>query len=148
MATKTEIWNEVQEVLAAHKAKQQLVDALEAILKPKSGGGVVQYPMKTIEDKNYHYCRYAAIYVVEDEIVLSNGKSKGYSKKAIAKWTRLGKEADKLNKEAMELLLAGDIEGGQEKAKASEELRNKRNYSTQYEDIKQDYIAAGLGLDA
>ena len=140
MATKTEIWNEVQEVLVANKAKQALIDALEALLKPKSGGGVVQYPMKTIDDKNYHYCRYAAIYVVEDEIVLSNGKSKGYSKKAIAKWTKLGKEAQKLNEDAMKLLLANDIENGQKIAQEAEELKNKRNYSSMYEDIKQYYI--------
>lgn len=148
MKTKSNVWAEVQEVLVANKAKQTLIDALEAILKPKTGGGVVQYPMKTIDDINYHYCRYCASYIVEDEMVMSNGKSKGYSKKAIAKWTKLGKDAQKLNDEAMKLLLNNQIVEGQDKAKEADDLKNKRNYSTMYEDIRQLYIDANQSLEA
>ena len=64
MKTKTELWSQVQEILVANKAKQTLIDALEAILKPKTGGGVVQFPMITKNGINYHYCRYCAIYIV------------------------------------------------------------------------------------
>ena len=148
MKTKSNVWAEVQKVLVANKAKQALIDALEAILKPKTGGGVVQFPMITQNDKNYHYCRYCASYIIEDEIVMSNGKSKGYSKKAIAKWTKLGKEAQKLNEEAMKLLLNNQIVEGQDKAKESDELKNKRNYSTMYEDIRQLYIESNQLLEA
>jgi hypothetical protein len=148
MKTKSNVWAEVQEVLVANKAKQTLIDALEAILKPKTGGGVVQYPMKTIDDMNYHYCRYCATYIVESEMVMSNGKSKGYSKKAIAKWTKLGKEAQKLNDEAMKLLLNNQIVEGQDKAKEADELKNKRNYSTLYEDIAEEYRQLGFSTEA
>lgn len=148
MATKTELWTRVQEILVANKAKPALVEALQDLLKPKAGGGVVQYPMINKDDVNYYYCRYCAIYVAEDEIVMSNGKSKGYSKKAIAKWTKLGKDAQKLNDEAMKLLLNNEIVKGQDKAKEAEELKNKRNYSTMYDDIKSYYIESGLGFEA
>lgn len=148
MATKTELWTQVQEILVANKAKQPLIDALESILKPKTGGGVIQYPTINKDGINYHYCRYSAIYIVEDEMVLSNGKSKGYSKKAIAKWAKLGKDAQKLNDDAMKLLLDNKIVEGQDKAKEAEELKNKRNYSNQYEDIKAYYIENGLGFEA
>ena len=148
MKTKTELWSQVQEVLVANKAKKSLIEALEAILKPKTGGGVVQFPMISQNGINYHYCRYCACYIIEDEIVMSNGKSKGYSKKAIAKWTKLGKEAQKLNDEAMKLLLNNQIVEGQDKNKEAEELKNKRNYSTMYEDIRQSYIEANQTIEA
>ena len=40
----------------------------------------------------------------------------------------------------MKILLANDIEKGQKIAQEVEELKNKRNYSSMYEDIKQYYI--------
>lgn len=145
---KSDIYSQVQEILVAHKAKQPLIEAIEAILKPKTGGGVVQYPMITKDGINYHYCRYCACYIVEQEIVLSNGKSKGYSKKAIAQWTKMGKDAQKLNDEAMKLLLENKIIEGQDKAKEAEELKLKRNYSNQYVEVKLAYIDNGLGFEA
>ena len=33
--TKTQIWNEVQELMIAHKANKKLSQALEDLLKPK-----------------------------------------------------------------------------------------------------------------
>lgn len=146
MATKTELWNEVQEVLVANKAKQALFDALEALLKPKSGGGITQNPMQTINGVNYHYCRYADIYVIESEIVMSNGKSKGYSKKAIAEWTRLGKEVQNLNAKAMAKLLDGDTTEGAKIATDAEALKLARNTPDLYLDIKQYFIDNGLSI--
>jgi hypothetical protein len=136
---KSDVYSQVLEVLVAHKAKQPLIEAIEAILKPKTGGGVVQFPMIVDNNINYHYCRYTGYYLPESEMVMSNGKSKGYSKKAIALWTKYGRDAQKLNDEAMQLLLNNQIVKGQAKAKEAEELKNQRNYNTMYDSVREEY---------
>lgn len=136
---KSDVYSQVLEVLVAHKAKQPLIDAIAEILKPKTGGGVVQFPMIIDNGINYHYCRYTGYYLPESEMVMSNGKCKGYSKKAIALWTKLGRDAQKLNDEAMQLLLNNQIVEGQDKAKEAEKLKNERNYNTMYDSVRAEY---------
>ena len=143
---KTELHTLVMQLCEEHKANKKLIGALDELLKPKSGGGIMQNPMQTINGVNYHYCRYADIYVIESEIVLSNGKSKGYSKKAIAEWTRLGKEAQNLNAKAMAKLLDGDMAEGAKIAAEAEALKLARNTPDLYLDIKQYFIDNGLSI--
>lgn len=143
---KTELHNLVMQLCEEHKANKKLISALDELLKPKSGGGIVQNPMQTINGVNYHYCRYADIYVVESEIVISNGKSKGYSKKAIAEWTRLGKEVQNLNAKAMAKLLDGDKAEGAKIAADAEALKLARNTPDLYLDIKQYFIDNSLSI--
>ena len=145
---KTQLWELVQSLLVEHKASKKLAQALEDVLKPKAGGGISQNPMKTIDGVNYHYCRYSAIYVVEDEMVLSNGKSKGYSKLAMSLWTKKGKEAQLMSNEALQLLMAGDIEGGTAKAKEAEQLKLDRNNPSSYLEVKSSLIEKELGIEA
>lgn len=144
--TKTEMWTQVQEILKSHKASKKLSEELEAILAPKAGGSVVQNPMKTIDGVNYHYCRYSGLYVIESQMVMSNGKSKGYSKLAISKWTKASKIIQDLNNEAMKLLLAGDAENGKAKAKEAEELKVLRNDVSYYDDVREIIKDKGYAL--
>lgn len=137
--TKTKLFETVMELCQTHKANKKLTSALEELLKPKTGGGVVQYPMIVDNDINYHYCRYTGYYLPESEMVMSKGKSKGYSKKAIAKWTKIGRDAKALEAEAMKLLLAKDFEAGTAKNNEAEELLNNRNKTNQYGDVREDY---------
>jgi hypothetical protein len=143
---KSQLHTLVMQLCEEHKANKKLIGALDELLKPKSGGGIVQNPMQTINGVNYHYCRYADIYVIESEIVMSNGKSKGYSKKAIAEWTRLGKEVQNLNAQAMAKLLDGDIAGGTKIAADAEALKLARNTPDLYLDIKQYFIDNSLSI--
>lgn len=143
---KTELYNLVMQLCEEHKANKKLIGALDELLKPKSGGGIMQNPMQTINGVNYHYCRYVDIYVIESEIVLSNGKSKGYSKKAIAEWTRLGKEVQNLNAKAMAKLLDGDMAEGAKIAADAEALKLARNTPDLYLDIKQYFIDNNLSI--
>ena len=143
---KTQLHELVMQLCEEHKASKKLTSALDELLKPKSGGGIVQNPMQTIDGVNYHYCRYADIYVIESEIVMSNGKSKGYSKKAIAKWTSLGKEVQNLNAKAMAKLLDGDMAEGTKIAADAEALKLARNTPDLYLDIKQYFIDNGLSI--
>lgn len=137
--TKTKLYETIMNLCAEHKANKKLIAELEGLLKPKSGGGVVQYPMQTVNDINYHYCRYTGYYLPETEIVMSKEKSKGYSKKAIALWTKMGRDAVALEAEAMKLLLAKDFEAGTAKSNEAEALKNDRNKMNRYDSVRAEY---------
>ena len=118
--------------------KTNVVALMASLLEkytPKAGGGQVQNPSYVENGINYHYCRYLTIYRPEDEMVMSNGKSKGYSKIAIARWTKAGKEAKLLQEQALKQLLAGNVVEGQDLNSQAEELLLNRNKAEFYQDL-------------
>ena len=102
---------------------------------PKAGGGQVQNPSYIENGITMHYCRYLTIYRPEDEMVMSSGKSKGYSKIAISRWTKAGKDAKVLQESALKELLAGNIVEGQDFNAQAEELLLLRNKPEFYQDL-------------
>ena len=102
---------------------------------PKAGGGQVQNPSYIENGVTMHYCRYLTIYRPEDEMVMSSGKSKGYSKIAISRWTKAGKDAKVLQESALKELLAGNIVEGQDFNAQAEELLLLRNKPEFYQDL-------------
>ena len=102
---------------------------------PKAGGGQVQNPSYIEDGITMHYCRYLTIYMPEDAMVMSNGKSKGYSKIAISRWTKAGKDAKVLQESALKELLAGNIVEGQDFNAQAEELLLLRNKPEFYQDL-------------
>lgn len=121
------------------KAEQERVLAIISdTFAPKAGGGQTINPSyydETLGAQMY-YCRYLAQYCTEDEMVMSNGKSKGYSKSAISRWTKAGKEAKQLQEKALKLLLNGQQVEGQDLNAQAEELLLKRNKPEFYEDLR------------
>lgn len=121
------------------KAEQERVLAIiDENFAPKAGGGQVQNPSYYDEElqSQMYYCRYLAQYCTQDEMVMSNGKSKGYSKSAIARWTKAGKEAKQLQEKALKCLLSGNQVEGQDLNAQAEELLIKRNKPEFYVDLK------------
>ena len=102
---------------------------------PKAGGGQVQNPSYVENGVTMHYCRYLTIYMPEDAMVISSGKSKGYSKIAISRWTKAGKDAKVLQESALKELLAGNIVEGQDFNAQAEELLLLRNKPEFYQDL-------------
>ena len=102
---------------------------------PKAGGGQVQNPSYIENGVTMHYCRYLTIYMPEDAMVMSSGKSKGYSKIAISRWTKAGKDAKVLQESALKELLAGNIVEGQDFNAKAEELLLLRNKPEFYQDL-------------
>ena len=102
---------------------------------PKAGGGQVQNPSYVENGVTMHYCRYLTIYMPEDAMVISSGKSKGYSKIAISRWTKAGKDAKVLQESALKELLAGNIVEGQDFNSQAEELLLLRNKPEFYQDL-------------
>ena len=121
------------------KAEQERVLAIITdTFAPKAGGGQTINPSyydETLQSQMY-YCRYLAQYCTQDEMVMSNGKSKGYSKSAIARWTKAGKDAKSLQEKALKLLLEGKQVEGQDLNAKAEELLLKRNKPEYYLDLR------------
>lgn len=118
--------------------KERVLSIISDTFAPKAGGGQTQYPSyyDEILQSQMYYCRYLAQYCTQDEMVMSNGKSKGYSKSAIARWTKAGKEAKTLQEKALKLLLEGNIIEGTELNSEAEELLLKRNKPEYYLDLR------------
>ena len=144
--TKTKLHQEITALLSQYEDQFKSKKSFEAFTKsiseltaPKSGGGVAQNPMIESNGINYYYCRYTGYYLPESEMVMSNGKSKGYSKKAIAKWTKAGKDVQAINDLAMKLLLEGNVQDGTLKANEAQDLKDLRNKVEYYDDIRAEY---------
>lgn len=140
---KTQTFEFLKQVISTAEFKSRaeqtrILTIIEENFAPKAGGGQVQNPSYYDENlgSQMYYCRYLAQYCTEDEIVLSNGKSKGYSKSAIARWTKAGKEAKTLQEKALKMLLAGQQVEGQDLNAQAEELLVKRNKPEFYEDLR------------
>jgi hypothetical protein len=138
--SKQTIWDEVQTVLNAQaKLPKGLQEALELILKPKSGGGATNEP-KLIDGIMHYYCRFHQAYEQESNMVMSSGKSKGYCKASISIWNKQNARIKKIEAEVSSLVMAGDFEQAQECTvelkEAKEGLNNPANY-----DLESDWIA-------
>ena len=118
--------------------KERVLSIISDTFAPKAGGGQTQYPSYYSEDlqSQMYYCRYLAQYCTQDEMVMSNGKSKGYSKSAIARWTKAGKDAKQLQERALKLLLDGKLVEGQDLNAKAEELLLQRNKPEYYLDLR------------
>ena len=131
--------SDLLDLLANKSCTKTNVSAIMAELlekyTPKAGGGQVQNPSYIENGITMHYCRYLTIYMPEDAMVMSNGKSKGYSKIAISRWTKAGKDAKVLQESALKELLAGNIVEGQDFNAKAEELLLLRNKPEFYQDL-------------
>lgn len=123
---------------------------------PKAGGGQIQNPSYVENGVTMHYCRYLTIYRPEDEMVMSSGKSKGYSKIAISRWTKAGKDAKVLQSEALKCLLTREdneelqnqlISRGHELNEQAEELLLNRNKPSFYQDLVESIEDESVIID-
>lgn len=126
------VFTEVEALLAEHKVSKEVKEKLFAIieeqLKPKKVGSVAENPSYVNDEGiTMHFCRFHARYEVEADMVMSNGKSKGYCKASIAKWTKLGKDITKLESAATTALMADNIEQAKELSMEAERLKGERN---------------------
>lgn len=132
----TTLLNEAQ--FKSKAEQERVLTIISDTFAPKAGGGQTINPSYYDETlcAQMYYCRYLAQYCTEDEMVMSNGKSKGYSKSAISRWTKAGKEAKQLQEKALKLLLNGQQVEGQDLNAQAEELLLKRNKPEFYEDLR------------
>ena len=130
--SKSNVWAQVQELLVTNKAKPALIEALEAILAPKTSGGSSN-PPKMIDGVMHYFCRFHQAYEAEDKMVMSSGKSKGYCKASISIWNKRNSAIKRKEAEISELVMAGDFTQAQEctvELKAmKDELNDPKSYN-------------------
>ena len=106
---KTELYNLMIEQTANIKmskaSMEQLITIIDTNMKPKAGGGSSKHPLILDEAGEIAeaYCRYYQAYFPADDMVISKGKSKGYSKVAIGYWNKAQRLVKKLTDKYMEL---------------------------------------------
>lgn len=138
--TKTQVWAQVQELLVANKASKTLTQELEAILAPKAGGGTMTNPPKLDKDGNIveAWCRWHQRYEKTKDMVMSNGKSKGYCKAAISLWNKTNSEIKKIDGQAVEAMASGNFEEAQAFATKSKALKDNFN-KPEFYDYDRDW---------
>jgi hypothetical protein len=137
--SKSTQWSEVQAILTQHKAKGALVEALEAILAPKQGGGSSN-PPKEIDGVMHYYCRFHQAYEAEEKMVMSGGKSKGYCKASISVWNKRNSALKRKEAEISELVMAGDFVQAKECSEELQVMKAELNDPKSY-NLENDWIA-------
>lgn len=144
--TKTQVWSnvstEVTELLSGTKVPQkvqdQLMSLLESHLAPKVASGGA-HPPKEIDGVMHYYCRWHQAYEPVEDMVMSNGKSKGYCKAAISKWNKMQKTAKNLDAQALEAMTSGDFDEAQDLAQQAKDARTKSNDPASF-DLEADWL--------
>ena len=128
---KTELYqavtNDLQAFFDANKiarAKQEgLLNIIDEYLKPKSSGST--NPPKLDKDGNIieAYCRFHQRYEKVEDMVISNGKSKGYCKAGISIWNKRQKTIKQLQAQVTECIDNDDFEKAKELSNEVKELK-------------------------
>jgi hypothetical protein len=128
MATtsKSNIWAQVEAVLASHKVKTIVIDELKAILAPKTGGSVSN-PSYEKDGITFHYCRFHQQYEAEQDMVMSVGKSKGYCKASISLWNKTNAQIKRLEANAVGELTRDNIDKAKELSNEAKALGERLN---------------------
>ena len=134
--TKAELFNiamdSMQDVFAAHKVSKKAQDDILAVIKdllePKKGGGTSLNPPMEIDGVMNYYCRFHQRYEPESDMVMSNGKSKGYCRAGISAWNKNQAKAKKEELLALEAVSNGDFEAAKEHSDKSKEIKDSLEY--------------------
>lgn len=136
MATKLELWTNVQNVLTTNVGKKitpELISQIEALIAPKSGGGISTNPPKEIDGIMHYYCRFHERYEADVDMVTSQGKSKGYCKASISKWNKTNSAIKRLESNAVGALVNGRLEEAQKLSAEAQALKDSLNLPSSYD---------------
>ena len=112
---KTQIWNEVKELLIEEKKgpNSKLYKELQSLLEPKTKGASLSNPPKEIDGELHFHCRYTDEWFPKSETIFQNdekrdaNKSKGYSKLGISLWNKGQKMMKAKKEELFDLMMSG-----------------------------------------
>jgi hypothetical protein len=140
------VLEEVQALLETTKVTkaftQELINIIDTNLKPKAGGGSMQNPPKEIDGVMNYYCRFHERYEPEHDMVISQGKSKGYCKASISLWNKTQSSIKRLESSVVDAIANGDIEDAQAKAVEVKALKDVLNVPSHY-DYDRDWDSFG-----
>ena len=141
---KTTVWanvqNQVSDLLGKSKINKTVSDELMAILESYIAPTTrSNNPEKEIDGVIHYFCRFHQKYEPVQNMVMSNGKSKGYCRAAISLWNKTNSKIKKIDAACQKFVLDGEIEKSQEMAKKSQELKALLNNPEHY-DIERDWL--------
>lgn len=144
MATtsKSNVWAQVEAILAYHKVKTIVVDELKSILAPKTGGSVSN-PSYVQDGITMHYCRFHKQFEAEQDMVMSVGKSKGYCKASISLWNKTNAQIKRLEASAVGELTRDNIDKAKELSNEAKALGERLNDPEFYSYVKDWAIFNG-----
>ena len=136
MATKTELHTavvaEVTTLLATTKVTKAFSESLMLILSnhlaPKSGGSANSPILDEEGNIVEAYCRFHKRYEIAENMVISQGKSKGYCKAGISAWNRNQSKVKALESEALAAMTKGNFEDAQAKSVEAKVLKDTLEY--------------------
>jgi len=145
---KTQVYNntvaQINELLESSKVSKkfqgELMDILEANLAPKVGGGSSLHPAKLDDEGNIveAWCKHHQRYETASDMVISNGKSKGYCKASISLWNKTNKLIKDTDSKAVDAMSEGDFDKAQELAKEAKALKDSYN-KPEFYDYDRDW---------
>ena len=139
MASKSDLWNQVEAILVSNKVKASVIDELKEILAPKAGGGAVN-PPKEIDGVIHYYCRFHQRYEPGENMVISAGKSKGYCRASISKWNKLNAQIKRIEAQAVGAICESNLDLAKKLGDEARELKAKLNSPESY-DFDADWEA-------
>lgn len=124
---------EVEAVLTKNKVKaavsEELKAVLEATLAPSNYSRHEPYEENGV---TYYYCRFHQQYEPEINMVLLNGKSKGYCKAGISVWNKNNARRKKAEQQAIEAMASGDFEAAKAASEEAKELKAVLNHPSSF----------------
>lgn len=128
----TNVVTSVTELLESSKTtkafRTELLSILEINLAPKSSGSINPPILNDEGEIVEAYCRFHQRYEKVEDMVISNGKSKGYCKAGISRWNKNQTKVKSLDSEALAAMTDGDFDTAQAKALEAKETKESLTY--------------------
>ena len=143
---KTITVTQVEAILKDAKVKN-LAELMEQILaESKESIGHSLNPPKEIDGVTHYYCRYTAQYYPIEQMVVSNGKSKGYSKIGISAWTKVNALIKKTQALIADAISNDDFENAKLLSTKVNSLKEALNNPETYQDIQNNAVVLHLDV--
>lgn len=125
---KTELVSAITEIARNFKVAPEALERIVELVGPQAAGRSVN-PPKLDKDGNITeaYCKYFQRYLPAEQMMISNGKSKGYSKIACAEVNARRKAIVQKESELSNLVLGGKVEEAKKLAKDLEVEKSRLN---------------------
>lgn len=132
---KTELVSAITDIAKSFKVAPEALDRIIELVGPQASGSRSVNPPKLDKDGNIveAYCKYFQRYLPAEQMVISNGKSKGYSKIACAEVNSRRKQIVQKEGELSNLILNGKVEEAKRLAKDLEVEKSKLNSPEAYD---------------
>lgn len=107
------------------KFSEELLQIIETNLRPTGKSSI--NPPKEIDGVLNYFCRFHQRYELAENMVISNGKSKGYCKAGISKWNKTNSTIKKLESQAVTKMTERDFDKAQKLAEEAQVLKELLN---------------------